>query len=183
MLCRRIASALRPIIYRSPSAAFLIAEPVEHKQPMAAGAGEVPIPGGAFLISMESMSSTTALGGCRACPRSIHCPDRSRPVRGGYRHRQGTLSPIAPSGRRTRPARLRRARRQSIASRDRIPGGRRRLRPHSHRGGRRWIGETIPSSRAGRSCRCADRQAHGRPCPSSRACHQARGRPAIRRRW
>jgi len=66
MLCRKIASALRPIVYRSPSAAFRIAKPVEHKQPIAAGAGEVPIPGGACLIAMESMSSTMALGGCRA---------------------------------------------------------------------------------------------------------------------
>ncbi len=50
---------------------------LNNKQRMAAGAGEVPILGGACLIAMESMSSTTALGGCRACPRSIHCPDRS----------------------------------------------------------------------------------------------------------
>ncbi len=57
---------MRPIVYRSPSAAFRIAKPVEHKQRIAAGAGEVPIPGGACLIAMESMSSTMALGGCRA---------------------------------------------------------------------------------------------------------------------
>ena len=29
------------------------------------------------MIAMESMSSTTALGGCRACTRSIRCLDRS----------------------------------------------------------------------------------------------------------
>ncbi len=52
MLCRRIASALRRIVYRSPSAAFRIAEPVEHKQQMSACAGEVSIPGGTFLIAM-----------------------------------------------------------------------------------------------------------------------------------